>query len=119
VAVLDARSREPYRYAIQARSRANLPLLNAWKRQSPDHDPQTIYRKYWHARLVCPSGGEYVWNQTFQADESTAYGHPAEPKDGPGMPETLDGITAGNFGLTFEQDGLHARAELQRQPSEQ
>ena len=45
---------------------------------------------------------------------STIYGHPGEPKDGPPAPPMLSSFAAGSFGLTFENQGLRARAELSR-----
>jgi hypothetical protein len=45
---------------------------------------------------------------------STIYGHPGEPKEGPPAPPVLSSFAAGSFGLTFENQGLRARAELAR-----
>jgi hypothetical protein len=46
--------------------------------------------------------------------ESTAYGHPGQPKTGPQVPAGLNQFQTANFGLTFEDHGLRARAELNR-----
>ena len=73
-----------------------------------------MHQEVWKTRLVCPGGGSYVWNEQWQTIESTAYGHPGEPKDGPDWPEALRKILFGNFGVTFENDGLRARAVLDR-----
>jgi len=44
----------------------------------------------------------------------TAYGHPGEPKAGPGKILPLAKVTGANFGLTFENQGLSAKAVLDR-----
>ena len=46
--------------------------------------------------------------------ESTVYGHPGEPKEGPPAPPVLSGFACGDFGLTLENQGLRARVELHR-----
>jgi hypothetical protein len=46
--------------------------------------------------------------------ESTVFGSPAQPKEGTTTRSLLTGILRGNFGLTFENDGLRARAALDR-----
>jgi hypothetical protein len=47
--------------------------------------------------------------------ESTAFGHPGQPK----APETLaapwQAVRGGNLGVTFEQEGLRAKAVLDRE----
>jgi hypothetical protein len=92
----------------------NLPILNEWKRRYPDRDPLEVHERFWHRRLECPGGGSYVWNERFATMESTAYGHPGEPRAGPDLLAALAGILSGNFGLTFEHQGLRARAVLER-----
>jgi hypothetical protein len=104
------------RQALQALSWGNLPILNEWRRRWPDRDPVKLHEEFWHTRLVCPGGGDYVWNDKWQTMESTVYGHPGEPKRGPAN-VTLSDVVGGNFGLTFEQHGLRARAVIDRRPS--
>lgn len=106
---------ENYQTVMQARAWGNLPILNEWKRMYPDRDPVQVHERLWNTRLVCPGGGEYVWNEEWQTMESTVYGHPGVPKDGPPMPPKVDEFVSGNFGLTFEEDGLRARVSLKRQ----
>lgn len=112
--LLDRLGGESLRQILQARSWGNLPILNEWHHRYPDRDPVKVHEKFWQTRLVCPGGGEYVWNDAWQTMESTAYGHPGEPKPGPASPLPLSALTAGNFGLTFEKQGLRARAALDR-----
>jgi hypothetical protein len=103
-----------YRDKMQRASWGNIPILNEWRALGSETDPVTFHQEIWKERLVCPGGGEYVWNEEWQTIESTVYGHPAGPKDGPGLPSAFDGLTAGNFGLTFLDDGLRARTILRR-----
>ena len=91
----------------------NIPILNEWKRLYPDRDPVTLHEQIWQTRLVAPGGGKYVWNEKWHTMESTEFGHPGEPKTGPELP-ILGDVQYANLGLTFENDGLRARAELQR-----
>jgi hypothetical protein len=74
-----------------------------------------VHEEFWQARLECPGGGKYVWNDQWETMESTIYGHPGQPKVGAGLPPLLGEIDLGNFGLTFEAQGLRARIELDRQ----
>jgi hypothetical protein len=104
-----------YRLAMTKRSWANLPILNEWKRRYPDKDPVKLHQRVWKIRLIDPSGGSYVWNEQWQTMQSTAYGHPGVPKRGPDAPLTVGGIVAGDFGVTFEQQGLRARVNLTRE----
>jgi hypothetical protein len=114
---LEALSRHEYRRRNQDRSWGNLPILNEWKRLFPGMDPVELHERHWGTRLVCPGGGRYVWNAEWETMESTAYGHPAQPKEGPAVPPSLSAVTAAGFGLTFEANGLRARAEIERTPA--
>ena len=100
--------------AMQARAWSNLPILNQWKHCYPKEDPLAVHERFWQTKLVCPGGGEYVWNEAWQTMESTVYGHPGEPKTGPAWPPVLDTLSAVAFGITFEHQGLRARATLER-----
>ena len=103
-----------YEAAMQTSCWNNLPILNEWKRRYPNQDPVALHERFWHAKLYCPGGGQYVWNDAWQTMESTVYGHPGEPKVGPLLMESLPRLVFANFGLTFEEQGLRARAELIR-----
>jgi hypothetical protein len=85
-----------------------------WKRLYPDQDAQKLHERLWHSRLVCPGGGQYQWNAQWGTFESTVYGHPGQPKQGPTVPPALSAFARGNFGLTFEHQGLRARVALDR-----
>ena len=89
-------------------------VLNEWKRLYPDEESVALHERIWKTRLVCPGGGTYVWNEAWQTMESTVYGHPGEPKEGPAMPPPVARILSGNLGITFEHDGVRARAILTR-----
>jgi hypothetical protein len=106
---------EDYQKTMQTRSWGNLPILNEWKRRYPKEDPVALHEKHWKTTLVCPGGGQYVWNEEWQTMQSSVYGHPATPKTGPPFPAILQSALYGNFGLTFENQGLRANAVLERQ----
>ncbi|HET6250571.1 MAG TPA: hypothetical protein VFE47_22985 [Tepidisphaeraceae bacterium] len=111
---LERGARDDLERAMQRRSWLNLPILNEWKRRYPDKDPQKIYEQFFHAKLIDPAGGGYTWNEKFQTMESSTYGCPAAPKKGPAEISALTGLLRANFGLTYEKDGLRARAEVER-----
>ena len=112
--IANALGREQYQQRMQVQCWNNLPILNEWKRLYPDRDPVDVHRQVWGVTLVCPGGGKYVWNEKYGTMESTVYGHPGEPKEGPLAPPVLSGFASGDFGLTLENQGLRARVELQR-----
>jgi hypothetical protein len=99
---------------MQIRAWSNLPILNQWKRLYPDCDPVALHERVWKMRLICPGGGRYVWNDKYQTMESTVYGHPGEPKNGPSAAVALYQFSNGDFGLTFENQGLRARVSLEK-----
>ena len=105
---------EYYQHTMQVLCWNNVLILNEWKRRYPEHDPVEVHEVYWQRKLVCPGGGRYRWNESWQTMESTVYGHPGEPKDGPSWPASLARLSHGNFGLTFEDDGLRARIQIRR-----
>jgi hypothetical protein len=105
---------QPYRQIMRRRAWDNLPVLNEWKRLYPDRNPVEVHERLWQTRLVDPGGGQYVWNEKFRTMESTTYGHPGAPKDGPETPPVLASLVAAHFGLTFEEDGLRAKAKVER-----
>lgn len=104
-----------YQRAMQNRAWNNLAILNEWKQRYSEQDPVTLHQQFWQRRLLCPGGGEYRWNEEWQTMESTVYGHPGEPKKGPSLPTSLRELAFGNFGITFEENGLRARVELERE----
>ncbi len=116
--VANAISRDEYQRAMQTLSWNNLPILNEWKRLYPDRDPVEVHRQVWGVELVCPGGGKYVWNEKYATMESTVYGRPGAPKEGPSAPPVLSSFSRADFGLTFEHQGLRARAALERGPAE-
>ena len=101
---------------MQLRAWGNLPILNEWKRRYPKEDPVEVHRRLWHTELLCPGGGRYQWSEQFQTMESTVYGHPGQPKEGPAAPPLLAGFRFIDFGLTFEDQGLRAVVALERRP---
>jgi hypothetical protein len=116
--VLGGAGRGSYREALQLRAWGNLPILNEWKRLFPDQDPVRVHEAAWGVRLLCPGGGRYVWNEEWRTMESTAFGHPGQPRPGPDAPWPLARVRAADFGLSFQDQGLRARAavELRDEP---
>jgi hypothetical protein len=108
----DLAGEDRYQRFMQTRSWSNLAILNEWKRLYPDEDPVVVHERLWHVKPVCPGGGDYVWNRTWQTMESTVYGHPAAPKTGPALPEVFRRLLSADAGLTFEANGLRARFSL-------
>jgi hypothetical protein len=51
--------------------------------------------------------------------ESLSYGHPTRSKAGPRLPSSLGRIEVSQFGLTFENDGIRARTQLDWRPNRQ
>ena len=100
--------------ALEGRSWDNLVILNEWRRRYPKASPVDFHQRFWQTRLVCPGGGEYVWNEEFQTMASTVFGHPGQPQAKPALPNPLADVTQANLGLTFEDNGLRARGELTR-----
>ena len=99
----------------RVRAWGNLPILNEWRRLYPGRDPVELHLRVWGAELLCPGGGEYAWSEARRSMESTFYGSPAEPKGKGQIPEAVRDLRFGNFGLTFEEDGLRARAVVERE----
>jgi len=114
VPALEALFREHFRPAQQRLAWNNLPILNEWRRRYPDQDPVKLHEQFWQTKLVCPGGGQYVWNEQWQTMESTVYGHPAQPKKGPENILPVGNITSANLGITFENQGLSAKVVLER-----
>jgi hypothetical protein len=108
--------RREYQKVMQARAWSNIPVLNEWKRMHPDRDPVAVHQQIWHAALICPGGGKYVWNEEFRTMESTAFGHPGVPKASSTMPKAVESARWFDFGLTFENKGLRANVEIGREP---
>jgi len=99
---------------LRAVAWANLPVLDEWRRLAPDRDPLETHWLLWGRRLLCPAGGSYRWNAEDGRMESTLYGHPGRPLDGPVLPPAVAELGQARFGLDFEDLGLRARAELSR-----
>lgn len=90
----------------------NLPILNEWYRLFPHRDPREVHRSLFGVDLIAPDGTGYKWNEEDRTIESQSYGHPTRPKTGPLLPPALDRIEVSQFGITFEDDGIRARSQL-------
>ncbi|HWP41123.1 MAG TPA: hypothetical protein VNL70_09370, partial [Tepidisphaeraceae bacterium] len=111
--VLDRISGDDAVRQLQRRAWSNLPILNEWKRRFPDRDPIEVHRRLFAATLIDPAGGSYSWNDRWQTMQSLNYGHPGEPEAGPCIADLLRHYS-GEFGLTFEHNGLRARAKVRQ-----
>ena len=104
---------------MRARSWANLAILNEWKAAGAS-DPVQYHQDEWGVRLLCAGGGEYAWNEAFQTMESSVFGHPGEPQDGPNLPPGLTSLKNIGGALTFDRigeegaRGLRAHLTLRR-----
>lgn len=107
--------------ALRRDSWRNLPILNEWRQLHPELDPVALHERVFGERLACPGGGAYVWNEEWNTLESSVFGHPGVPKDGPRRPKAWEGLAGARFALEFESasargpDGLRVRAELTRE----
>lgn len=118
IEAITAFSRQSYQDMMQIRAWGSLPILNEWKRLFPQEDPVQVHTRLTGVTLICPGGGQYVWNAAGQTMESTVYGHPGQAQPGP---TTLPGgsdLERASFGLSFEDEGLRARLSLQREGKE-
>jgi hypothetical protein len=97
---------------LQQVSWGNLHILNEYKSVWPDRDPVQVHEQLWGIRLVCPGGGRYAWDAEWQTMESSALGHPGKPLRNTDRFLPLQGWKRGNFGLTFENEGLRAVAQV-------
>lgn len=113
-ALLQTLLRDSMNIALERRAWGNIIILNEWRRRYSQMSPGELHQKFWQTKLVCPGGGEYVWNKEFQTMESTVFGHPGQPRAVRDVPNPLSGITKANMGITFEDDGLRAQAEIRR-----
>ena len=104
-----------YRARLREHCWKNLPILNEWKRMFPEEDAGAMHTHLTGIRLICPGGGKFVWNDEWKTYESTEFGHPGAPKNGPADPYPFPGWTWGNFGVDFEEDGIRARAQITRE----
>lgn len=102
----------PAQLELQRYSFQNLPILDEWKRLFPDLDPVEVHERIFKVRPICPGGGQYLFNDELGVMESSVYGSPLAPRQGPAFVPIVRRLRAGDFGLTFDKHGLRARAEL-------
>jgi len=110
--VLQGIFNEDLQTIMQRRSFTNIVILNEWRRRFGVQDPLAFQQRYWQTRLVCPSGGDYVWNEEYRTMESTVYGHPWKPRQHREQTTPLSHLAGASFGLTFENDGLRAKVSV-------
>ncbi len=99
---------------LRKRAWGNLIILNEWHRRFDSTPPVGLHQRLWQTKLVCPAGGDYIWNETWNSMESTVFGCPASPRTPESLPNALTSLKDINMGLTFEDNGLRSRAEIKR-----
>ena len=93
---------------LQRKSWKNLHALNEWRIHLKKKDSLTTIKESGKPIYFARVEQEYLWNDEFQTFESTAFGHPANPK----LPKKISplGRWAGiDFKINFENDGLSKR----------
>jgi hypothetical protein len=115
ITILQGLFQENLNSVMERRAWGNIPILNEWKRRYPDMSAVKFHNRFWQTKLICPGGGEYVWNEEYKTMESTVYGHPGQPRVVKKTPRSPFDFTGVDLGLTFEGDGLRARTDLRRQ----
>ena len=96
---------------------SNIPILNEWKRRFPDKDPVAVHERLWGALPDSPGGGRFDWDPAHKTVFSTEFGSPIDPRNPAISRGPLSGIAGGNFGVTFENQGLRARIEIDWEPN--
>jgi hypothetical protein len=103
--------RQTLRETMRQQSWSNLPILNEYHRLFPGRDPLDVHESVFGTRPACPGGGRYVWNERLGTMESTAFGSPLAPRPGPDELAPLGDVAGLRLGVSFEDQGLRARAE--------
>jgi hypothetical protein len=93
---------------------SNLPALETWRQRDGERDPVAAHADAFAVRLVCPAGGDYVYDPELRAMKCTKHGHPLAPHESGDLPATLDGLARIAAGITFEQEGVRVRVEATR-----
>ena len=97
------RANSSYAESIRSRSWNNLPILREWHTRKGNLSELDFHTRYWNTVLICPGGGDYVWNDDYQTVESTVFGHPGQPRLPEDSKTPLSEIKQAQFGITFEE----------------
>jgi hypothetical protein len=106
--------REETLLASQSIAWSTLPILREYRQRFPERDPFALHAALFGVHLEDPAGGPYFWDGRWSSYSSSLYGHPGAPIEGPSWPLALERLQEIDFGVTFESDGLRARAALRR-----
>ncbi len=112
--LMTAFSGEEYVREARTQTARVLPILNEWKRRFPNEDPVAVHERFFHERLVAPSGGSFVYDAERRTMTSTELGDLGKPVSPKVKIPTLSGIDSIDLGLTFEHDGIRAKAKIER-----
>jgi len=99
---------------LQMQSWRHLPILAEWRMRKGELSETDFHLRYWHTRLTCPGGGQYVWNEQFHTFESTVFGHPGQPRMPDDLLTPMQAVQQVRLGITFEEDGLRARTVMKQ-----
>ncbi|MCP3919214.1 MAG: hypothetical protein GY711_27055 [bacterium] len=106
--------RERHGRELQRVAWGALPILDEWQRLFPDEDPLAVHERWFGVRLICPVGTGFEWDAEWGTWSSQTYGHPSAPRASSRLSPALESLRGLGFGLSFEHDGVRARAELER-----
>ncbi len=105
---------DSYQKAMQARSWTNLPILNEWHALFPGEDPRGRARAALGRAPRRPRRRPLRLERTGPHDGVDRLRQPARPAPGQGDAGRADRSHGIKMGLTFENDGVRARATLDR-----
>ncbi len=83
----------------------NVPIMDVYRSLFPDKDPIAVHEKLWGERISCPAEGTYRWNEKYRTYDPVLG---PIPKHSP-----MINVDHADFGVTFEEDGIRARVEIE------
>ena len=91
---------------------SNLPILNYLRQRYPERDPSDVYRQMFGQKLIEPTGGQYVWNNSRSTYVSSHHGYHLEQKAGPILEHRFGANDEVNTTLSFQDGGLRATLKV-------
>jgi hypothetical protein len=113
--VIELLADENYTRWLQKQAWNNLSILTEWHTRKGRLTEAEFHERFWPLPLFLPSGTDYAWNETWRTVESTAFGHPGQPKIPQTLQTPLANVKQADAGITFEEDGLRAVLKIERQ----
>lgn len=112
---IEIMTRTNYRSGLRRMNRiawSNLPILNHLRARYPDRDPLEVYEELFGERLLEPSGGKYVWDETLRTYVSNHHGYHLSPKAGPTMNHVMKPTDRVETKISFQDGGLRATLDV-------